>query len=169
MHFPITLALLEAETSTAATPVILFSEIVVMLFVGRLLGELMLRLRQPEVLGQLLAGILIGPTVLGRVWPAAHHLLFPDIPEQQQMINAIAQVGILMLLLLAGMEIDFSIVGRKKRLAFFSSVSGIVLPFACGLVLGQLLPDSLLPAPEKRLVTSLFLATALSISSIKIV
>ncbi|MDQ2856245.1 MAG: cation:proton antiporter [Acidobacteriota bacterium] len=151
------------------TTIIFITEIVVMLIVGRVLGELMLRIRQPEVLGQLIAGILIGPTVLGNFWPGAHHLIFPDTPELKKMIDGISQVGILMLLLLAGMETDFGIVRRRKRTAFFSSISGIILPFACGLVLGELLPDSLLPAPDKRLMTALFLATALSISSIKIV
>ena len=150
-------------------PIVFFAEIVLMLVVGRVLGELMVRIGQPEVLGQLIAGILIGPTVLGNIWPDAHHLIFPNTPEQKRMIAGLSQLGILMLLLLAGMETDFAIVRRQKRKAFFSSMSGIIVPFACGLVLGELLPDSLLPAPEKRLVTALFLATALSISSIKIV
>jgi Kef-type K+ transport system membrane component KefB/nucleotide-binding universal stress UspA family protein len=154
---------------TLSTPIIFFAEIVLMLVVGRLLGELMLRIGQPEVLGQLIAGILLGPTVLGNIWPGAHQLMFPNTPEQKRMIVGLSQLGILMLLLLAGMETDFAIVRRQKRLAFFSSVSGIIVPFACGLVLGELLPDSLLPSPDKRLVTALFLATALSISSIKIV
>jgi len=150
-------------------PIIFFSEIVLMLVVGRLLGELMLRIGQPEVLGQLIAGILIGPTVLGHISPSAYHLIFPNTPEQKRMIAGLSQLGILMLLLLVGMETDFAIVRRQKRKAFFSSLSGIIVPFVCGLALGELLPDSLLPAPEKRLVTALFLATALSISSIKIV
>lgn len=149
--------------------IVFLAEIVVMLVVGRFLGELMLRIRQPEVLGQLLAGILIGPTVLGNFWPDAYFLIFPGTPELKDKIDALSQLGILMLLVLAGMEIDFAIVRSKKSTAFFSSISGIVLPFACGLLLGELLPDSVLPAPDKRLVTALFLATALSISSIKIV
>lgn len=140
-----------------------------MLVVGRLLGELMLRLRQPEVLGQLIAGILIGPTVLGSLWPGVHHLIFPNGPALKQMMDGISQVGVLMLLLLTGMETDFAIVRRRKRTALFSSIAGILLPFACGFFLGELLPESLIPAPEKRLMTALFVATALSISSIKIV
>ena len=152
----------------SSTPIFI-AEVLLLILVGRLLGELMVRIRQPEVLGQLLAGILIGPTVLGNLWPAAHDVIFPNTPGVKQMIDGVSQVGILMLLLLAGMETDFGIVRRKKRAAFMSSVSGIVIPFACGFILGELLPDHLLPAPEKRLITSLFLATALSISSIKIV
>jgi Kef-type K+ transport system membrane component KefB/nucleotide-binding universal stress UspA family protein len=152
------------------TSVIIFIvEVLLMLIVGRLLGELLRRLGQPEVLGQLIAGIMLGPTVFGNLLPAAYHVVFPGTPEVKNMIDAISQLGILMLLLLAGTESDFKIVQRQKRAAFFSSLSGIILPFACGLLLGKILPDSLLPAPEKRMITSLFLATALSISSIKIV
>src|SRR5882762_9818169 len=163
LSFPVCFAL------ALPAPIIFFAEIVLMLVVGRLLGELMLRMGQPEVLGQLIAGILIGPTVLGNIWPGAHHLIFPNTLEQKRMIAGLSQLGILMLLLLAGMETNFAIVRRQKRMAVFSSISGIIVPFACGLALGELLPDSLLPAPDKRLITALFLATALSISSIKIV
>jgi Kef-type K+ transport system membrane component KefB/nucleotide-binding universal stress UspA family protein len=156
------------STSDHST-LIFFAEVVLMLIVGRFLGELMRRIGQPEVLGQLVAGIILGPTIFGKLLPATHSLIFPDAVEVKKMIDAISQLGILMLLLLAGMEIDFTIVRRQKRTALFSSLSGIILPFACGLVLGELLPESLLPAPGRRLITALFLATALSISSIKIV
>ncbi|MFN2576088.1 MAG: cation:proton antiporter [Pyrinomonadaceae bacterium] len=148
---------------------IFVAEILLMLLVGRLLGEVMQRLGQPAVLGQLLAGILLGPTALGNLWPAAHQAIFPNTPESKKMIDAISQLGILMLLLIAGMETDFAIVNRMRRTAFFSSLSGIVFPFACGLFLGEMLPDAMLPEPDKRIVTALFLATALSISSVKIV
>ncbi len=146
------------------TSTVFVAEILLMLLVGRLLGELMRRLGQPAVLGQLLAGILLGPTVLGNLWPAAHHAIFPNTPEQKKMIDAVSQLGILMLLLIAGMETDFAIVKRMRRAALSSSLSGIVFPFACGLFLSEMLPE-----PEKRIVTALFLATALSISSVKIV
>jgi Kef-type K+ transport system membrane component KefB/nucleotide-binding universal stress UspA family protein len=151
------------------TAIVFIAELVLMLVVGRILGEVMVRLRQPEVMGQLIAGILIGPTVFGTLWPGGHDLLFPGTPELKKMVDAIAQIGVLMLLLLAGMETDFAIVKRQKRTAVFASISGIILPFACGFVLGELLPEAFLPAPEKRLLTALFLATALSISSVKIV
>ena len=148
---------------------IFVAEILVMLLVGRLLGELMHRLGQPSVMGQLLAGVLIGPSVLGNLWPSGYGMLFPVSPEQKRMIDAISQLGILMLLLLTGMETDIGLVRRVRRAAFFSSIGGIVIPFVCGFILGQYLPASILPDPSQRLVTALFLATALSISSVKIV
>jgi Kef-type K+ transport system membrane component KefB len=74
-----------------------------------------------------------------------------------------------MLLLLTGMETDLSLVNRMRKTAFFASLSGIVFPFTCGFLVGQYMPEGLLPHPSLRLATSLFLATALSISSVKIV
>ena len=84
------------------------------------------------------------------------------------MIDAVAQLGILLLLLLTGMETDLSVVRRSRRAAFSISISGIVFPFLCGFVLGELLPETMLD-PGKRLITTLFLGVALSISSVKIV
>ena len=80
-----------------------------------------------------------------------------------------AQVGILLLLLLTGMETDLKLVRKVGRAAVAISIAGIVVPFACGFALGEFLPDALLPNPEQRLVASLFMGTALSISSVKIV
>lgn len=159
----------KAGNSAEHMVAVFIAEIAVMLFVGRLLGEVMQRIGQPAVMGQLIAGIVIGPSVLGAFFPSAHQALFPNIPEQKKMIDAISQLGVLMLLLLTGMETDLALVKRMRGTAFFTSVSGVVFPFACGFILGEHLPASMLPDPEKRLVTSLFLATALSISSVKIV
>jgi Kef-type K+ transport system membrane component KefB/nucleotide-binding universal stress UspA family protein len=85
------------------------------------------------------------------------------------MIDAISQFGILLLLLLTGMETDLKLVRQTGRASIFASLMGIVIPFLCGVGLGEMLPDSMLPDPEKRLITSLFLGTALSIASVKIV
>jgi Kef-type K+ transport system membrane component KefB/nucleotide-binding universal stress UspA family protein len=155
--------------SRGASEVIFLLEIIVLLVCGRLLGELMQRIGQPPVMGQLIAGILLGPSVLGALWPALEHTLFPTSPDQKAMLDAVAQLGILLLLLLTGMETDLMVVRRSRGAAFSVSIAGIVLPFLCGVLLGELLPDTILPNPEKRLITTLFLATALSISSIKIV
>jgi Kef-type K+ transport system membrane component KefB/nucleotide-binding universal stress UspA family protein len=159
----------QADASSERMVAIFIAEIALLLFAGRLLGELMRRIGQPAVMGQLIAGVLLGQSVLGALWPAAYQTLFPDVPDQKKMLEAISQLGILMLLLLTGMETDLAIVRKARRAAFFASISGILLPFACGFTLGEFLPESMLPNPGQRMVTSLFLATALSISSIKIV
>jgi Kef-type K+ transport system membrane component KefB/nucleotide-binding universal stress UspA family protein len=137
--------------------------------VGRLLGEVMNRIGQPSVMGMLLGGIVLGPSVLGALWPDLQHTLFPRTPEQKAMLDGISQFGILLLLLLTGMETDLKLVRTVGRAALSISVTGVAVPFICGFTLGQLLPESLLPHSDARLLTSLFLGTALSISSIKIV
>ncbi|WP_240755988.1 cation:proton antiporter [Pandoraea sp. XY-2] len=129
----------------------------------------MQRLRQPAVMGQLLAGVLLGPSVFGALMPAWQHAVFPDTEAQKRMLDAVAELGVLLLLLSTGLETDLGLVRRMKRMAIFASAGGMVVPFACGFALGWHLPDNLLPHPEARLVTSLFLGTALSISSVKVV
>ncbi|MBN9553588.1 MAG: cation:proton antiporter, partial [Alphaproteobacteria bacterium] len=149
---------------------ILVAEILLLLLVGRFLGEGMQRLGQPALMGNLLAGLVLGPSLLGAIWPAAQHFLFPADPAQKAMIDGLSQVGILFLLLLTGMETDVKLVSKMKGAAVSVSLMGIAVPFACGFALGQLLPESLMPdMPGGRLVPALFLGTALSISSIKIV
>lgn len=145
------------------------AQLVLLLLVGRLLGEAMQRIGQPAVMGQLLAGVLLGPSVFGAVWPAAQHTLFPAGREQKAMLEAVSDLGILMLLLLTGMETDLKLVRKARRAAICVSAAGIAVPFALGLTLGLRLPVSMLPRPDQRLITSLFLGTALSVASVKIV
>ncbi|TGP83996.1 potassium transporter, partial [bacterium M00.F.Ca.ET.222.01.1.1] len=81
-------------------------EIILLLLVGRGLGELLERFGQPAVMGQLIAGILLGPSLLGWLWPEGERVVFSGDASQKSMINAVAQLGVLMLLLLTGMETD---------------------------------------------------------------
>jgi Kef-type K+ transport system membrane component KefB/nucleotide-binding universal stress UspA family protein len=156
-------------TQPAPAEVVFLAEIIVLLVCGRLLGEAMQRIGQPAVMGQLLAGVLLGPSVFGALSPGLQHALFPAAHEQSNMIAAVGQLGILMLLLLTGMETDLSLIRRTRRAAFSVSLAGIAVPFLCGVLVGEFLPDSMLPNPDHRLVTTLFLGTALAISSVKIV
>jgi Kef-type K+ transport system membrane component KefB/nucleotide-binding universal stress UspA family protein len=158
-----------AESHGEDRVIIFFTQILLLIVVGRLLGEVMQRLGQPAVMGQLLGGIILGPSVFGAIWPSAQHAIYPLESSNRQMLSAVSELGILMLLLLTGMETDLALVKRVKRSAILTSAGGIILPFTCGYVMGEFLPDSLLPDPNRRLMTSLFLATALSISSVKIV
>ena len=158
-----------AETSTGPSGVIFIAQLVVLMAIGRLLGEAMQQIGQPSVMGQLLAGILLGPSVFGWLWPDLQHWIFPPSKDQKAMIDAISQWGILLLLLLTGMETDLNLVRKVARAAISVSLTGVAVPFAFGATLGWFLPESLLPSADKRILTALFLGTALAISSIKIV
>src|SRR5207302_2020624 len=73
------------------------------------------------------------------------------------------------LLIVTGMETDLALVRRTGKAALSVSLAGIAVPFLCGIALGEALPDSMLPHPDQRLVTTLFIGTALAIASVKIV
>jgi len=148
---------------------IFIAELILLLFVGRVLGEGMNRLGQPALFGQLLAGVLLGPSVFGLLLPELRNVIFPENKTLKAMIDAVSQIGILLLLLLTGMETNLALVQRRRRAVISSSLSGIAVPFVCGVALAYVMPTDIVPAHENQLVTALFLGTALAISSVKIV
>jgi len=77
----------------APSEALFLAQIVVLLLVGRLVGEAMQRIGQPAVMGQMIAGILLGPSVFGAIWPEAQHAVFAASPQQQSMIDGISQLG----------------------------------------------------------------------------
>ena len=143
--------------------------LIVILLTSRLLGEAMQRLGQPAVIGHLVAGILLGPSFFGWLWPAGQHAVIPSDAVDKAMLEGLAQFGVLLLLLLTGMDTDVALIRKVGRPAISVSLTGIAIPFICGVAAGYLLPDTLLPSADQRLVMALFLGVALSISSIKIV
>jgi Kef-type K+ transport system membrane component KefB/nucleotide-binding universal stress UspA family protein len=156
--------------SHAGSQVLFIAELALLLLVGRLMGELAQRIGQPSVMGQLIGGLLLGPSFFGLLWPSAQHAIFPlGDPAQKSMLDAVSELGVLMLLLLTGMETDLQMVRRVGRAAVAVALAGVAIPFACGFALGEMLPAEFLPKPDARLVTAIFLGIALSISSVKIV
>ncbi len=151
------------------TTAIFVAELILLLFFGRLLGEVMTRIGQPAIFGQLLAGVLLGPSLFGALLPELRQIVFPDTPALKSMIDAVSQIGILLLLLLTGMETNLELVNRRRAAVISTSLFGIAVPFACGVAFTYALPAELIPSSGIRLVTALFLGTALSISSVKIV
>src|SRR5689334_21159110 len=103
---------LAADGQKGPSEAIFLVELVMLMVAGRLLGEAMQRIGQPAVMGQLLAGLMLGSSVLGVLWPDAQHALFPSSPLQKSMVDAISQFGILLLLLLTGLETDLKLVRR---------------------------------------------------------
>jgi len=157
-----------AKLATDHTIAIFAAELILLLLVGRVLGEGMNRIGQPALFGQLLAGVLLGPSVFGTLLPELRHVVFPNTPTLKSMIDAVSQIGILLLLLLTGMETNLALVNRRRRAVISTSLSGIAVPFVCGVLLGYSLPAEVIPSGATRLVTALFLGTALSVSSVKI-
>jgi Kef-type K+ transport system membrane component KefB len=141
-----------------------------MLFSARLLGEFFEKLKQPPVIGEILAGIILGPTILGTISPQIHSWLFPRLPELELVMDGITSLAVIMLLLVVGLEVDLSLIIRNIRTAFFTSLMGMVFPFILGFSAAYLFPEFLgIKHPELRLVFALFMGTAMSISALPVI
>ncbi|MBW3614687.1 MAG: cation:proton antiporter [Actinobacteria bacterium] len=144
-------------------------QIVVMLVAARLLGAAMKRVGQPAVIGHLAAGLVLGPSLFGKVWPEGARWLFPPDEVQSAMLLVVGWVGIVMLLITTGFETDLGLVRKLGRAAVAVAGASVAVPFALGLGAGYLLPASFAPADKGRLVFALFVAAALSISSLPVI
>jgi len=142
----------------------------VMLGMARALGELMRRFRQPAVLGEILAGLILGPTILGQLNPVASQYLFPMEGPVAVAREGLVTVGIVLFLLVAGMEVDLSTAFRQGKAALYVSFFGMVIPFAMGFGAAWFAPQLLMDVPEGReLIFALFFATALCISALPVI
>ena len=149
---------------------ILFLSLGLLLGVSRLLGELCQRFHQPAVLGEIVAGLLLGPTVLGAIFPQAVETLFPKSGNVSIALQGITTFAIVMFLLVAGMEVDLSRTWRQGPIAIKVAVAGIIFPTIIALFLAYVIPESMGRAPGANpLIFSLFLATALSISALPVI
>jgi Kef-type K+ transport system membrane component KefB/mannitol/fructose-specific phosphotransferase system IIA component (Ntr-type) len=147
---------------------VFFLSLAVLLSTARLLGEVARRVGFPLVFGELASGIVLGPTVLGRIAPGAQHSLFPGgVP--QNMLAGFTNVGVVLLLVVAGLEVNLGIIRRRGRSALLTSVMGIAMPLAGGVLLGVLLPDSDLVRADRRALFALFMGVALSISALPVI
>lgn len=152
------------------TITVLLLSMALLLVAARILGELAHRLRQPAVVGELLAGVLLGPTVLGTIAPEANAFLFPGTGPGAVAFDTIAGVGVTLFLMVAGLEVDLSNVWRKGRTGLKVGIAGIAIPFAAGLLGAWHLPRFFGAQPHvDPLLFALFLAIAMSISALPVI
>jgi Kef-type K+ transport system membrane component KefB/nucleotide-binding universal stress UspA family protein len=148
---------------------LLLLQLAVLLFMARFLGEIMRKLGQPPVVGELLAGVVLGPSVFGAFLPELQGSIFPVSQHQADLLAVISWTGVLFLLIVTGLETDLRLIKRRGRSALVISAGGIIVPFASGLGLGMSLPDEYLSHPDGRLVFALFMAVAMSISAVPVI
>ena len=139
-----------------------------LLLLARLLGELTSRLRQPAVVGEILAGVILGPSVLGVVAPTLARWVVPQTPVQGYLVEFVALLGVMFLLVITGFETDLNLIRRKAPIAMRVAAGSVPVTFTSGLILGWWFPADLLADPSQRAVFALFLATALSITAIPV-
>lgn len=145
-----------------------FLQIGLMLAVAWCFGYLLKKLQQPVVLGEIIGGIFLGPTVLGSVCPDVYTTLFPLDKTITTSIDALLKVGMLFFMFAAGLEVNLIHFRHSKWLITATSLVGGVLPFALGFGLVMLFP-ALWGQTDRPLLLALFMGTALSISALPVI
>jgi Kef-type K+ transport system membrane component KefB len=145
-----------------------FVQIALMLTVAWLFGYLMKKFSQPVVLGELIGGIVLGPTLLGKVYPGAYANLFPTDSTITTSIDALLKVGMLFFMFAAGLEINLIHFRQYKLTIASTSLFGGALPFALGFGMVLLFPE-LWGQNDRPLLLALFIGTALSISALPVI
>lgn len=148
---------------------VLLLQLAVLLGAALVLGRLAGRLGMPAVVGELAAGVLLGPSLLEHLAPGLAGWLFPRDVSQLNLLDAVGQIGVLLLVAITGMHIDLSLVRRQGRKAAAVSAGGLLVPLLLGIGVAFLLPATMLGARSDRTVFALFLGVALCVSAIPVI
>lgn len=158
------------ENLTTQNIMVMFLSLGILLGLARMMGELAQRLHQPSVLGELLAGILLGPTVLGAIAPGFSAFLFPPHGPNAIALDAISTLAIVLFLMVAGIEVNLSTIWKQGSIGLKIGIASVVIPFFLGLAGAWLFPRLLGRPPDTDpLIFSLFLAIAISISALPVI
>lgn len=159
--------------STSATEIVaghplahLLLAIAVVVAACKLVGALLQRIGQPPVIGEIAAGILLGPSALGLAWPDGAAALFPPsvLPE----LNALAQVGVVLFVFLTGLELNTRLLRGKGHLAVVVSHVSIAVPFLLGVALAILVYTRFAPEGIGFLAFALFFGVSLSVTALPV-
>ncbi len=134
----------------------------VILITARTVGGLLHKIHQPHVIGEIIAGIMLGPSLLGKVWPAAFEFLFPTFLISY--LDLLAQLGLIFYMFLVGLELDFGLMRGRGHAAIWVSHVSIIAPFLMGVALALWLYPTL-GAGGKFTPFALFLGAAMSITA----
>jgi Kef-type K+ transport system membrane component KefB len=135
----------------------------VIMLTARLVGAVFARFNQPAVIGEVVGGILLGPSLLGRFFPEVQAFVLP--PDAAPVLGVISQLGVILYMFLVGLELDLGLLRTTVSKTIAISLSAIIVPFALGTLLALGLGDSLAPAGVDRRSFVLFVGIALSITA----
>jgi Kef-type K+ transport system membrane component KefB len=142
---------------------ILLAQIITIIFVARFFGWLFKKIGQPSVIGEIIAGIVLGPSLLGMYFPEFSAALFPV--ESLGNLKFLSQIGLILFMFVIGMELDLKVLKNKANEAVVISHASIVIPFALGIGLAYFVYNRFAPDGVKFLSFSLFMGIAMSITA----
>lgn len=142
---------------------LLLSQIVIIVILSRLLASVMGKIGQPMVIGEIIAGILLGPSVLGYFWPGVSNFIFQagSLPN----LNFLSQLGLILFMFIIGLELDIHLLRRKAHTAVVVSHASIIIPFTMGVSLAYFLYVRFAPEHISFLAFGLFMGIAMSITA----
>ena len=149
--------------------VVFLLQVGLLLLLACLLGRLALRLKMPAIVGELCAGVLAGPSVLTHLAPSVSAWLLPREPTQLHLLDAVGQIGVLLLVGITGIQLDLGLLRRKAVPAASVGIGGLVVPLGFGIGVGLLLPGSLIPAHAARSTFAMFVGVAIGVSAIPVI
>ncbi len=140
--------------------------LVAILVAARVSGSLFVRIGQPRVIGEVIAGLVLGPSCLGRVWPDATEYLLP--PAIAPLLGVLAQLGVVLYMFLVGLELNFDSIRSRGREALLVSHASIAVPFVLGAALALFLYEPLAGPGIPFTTFALFLGVAMSITALPV-
>ncbi|WP_433077266.1 cation:proton antiporter [Dactylosporangium sp. CA-052675] len=144
-------------------------QISLLLLVALALGRVAVRCKLPALVGELLTGVILGPSLLGNWAPGALRWLFPDDANQLHLVDAVGQIGVLLLVGVTGAQLDAAMIRRRGVTGVRVSLCGLLLPLALGVGAGFLVPAALLTGRTDRWVFALFLGVAMCVTAIPVI
>jgi Kef-type K+ transport system membrane component KefB len=142
---------------------ILLAQIITIIVVARFFGWIFRKIGQPSVIGEIIAGIFLGPSVIGMYFPEFSASLFPT--ESLGNLQFLSQIGLILFMFVIGMELDLKVLKNKANNAVIISHASIVIPFALGICLSYFVYHKFAPKGVEFLSFSLFLGIAMSITA----
>jgi Kef-type K+ transport system membrane component KefB len=151
--------------------IVLLLSISAMLIISRIFAELGKKLKLPVVMGELIVGIILGPTIFGMIYPETFNYMFPRTGNVPIAMDGIFSLSVIMLLFVAGMEVQLSLVLKQGKVAVYTSLFSMVIPFFTGFAVAWFFPEIFSISDEHgpKLLFSLFFGTALSISALPVI
>jgi Kef-type K+ transport system membrane component KefB len=142
---------------------ILLAQIITIIIVARFFGWMFRKIGQPSVIGEIIAGIVLGPSLLGMYFPEFSHALFPK--ESLGNLQFLSQIGLILFMFVIGMELDLKVLKNKAKEAVVISHASIIIPFALGIGLAYFIYYRFAPESVEFLSFSLFMGIAMSITA----
>lgn len=148
---------------------VFWAQLLIIYTTARLLGAGARRLGLPSVVGELTAGLVLGPSLFGAVWEGGFEWFLPDSEVQSAMLLSVGWFSAAFLLVVAGFETDLGLIQRLGRAAALVTIGSLVVPLAGGLVVGSQIPDTFYGDEATRLVFTLFIGVSVAVSALAVV